>query len=311
MCVHVLLCIFLCAWMCTGTFAIAVMEGTDGRGKWTPVPEEYCGAEDQSAAYVPPWAPVTHYSTWSLSSTSPSWTSPPRHLSPRTDNPPLLPPPSQHCVLASPAPPPCHPHPETKKTGPTVTWTLRVAFWSHGKTEGIWRDDSKRRWRPSIFKTRVSRRWSYDLFMTASAQFSLDNFVLHYLWNRFQASQKRGETGILKKLTQSRTNQFSFSLITSYCTFNYIISIKEFGLNNCYHFAFTFMAPSSNARNSKQMMPYSITYYQDTTSTVLQTNNMFVSCVVSAHEVLFWLVDCDTLTSALWRLLKMLVTRLD
>lgn len=74
--------------MCTGTFAIAVMEGTDGRGKWTPVPEEYCGAEDQSAAYVPPWAPVTHYSTWSPSSTSPSWTSPPRHLSPRTDKPP-------------------------------------------------------------------------------------------------------------------------------------------------------------------------------------------------------------------------------
>ncbi|CAK6973633.1 hypothetical protein INR49_025949%2C partial [Scomber scombrus] len=64
------------------------MEGTDGRGKWTPVPEEYCGAKDQSAAYVPPWAPVTHYSTWSPSSTSPSWTSPPRHLSPRTDNPP-------------------------------------------------------------------------------------------------------------------------------------------------------------------------------------------------------------------------------
>ncbi|KAK2819345.1 hypothetical protein Q5P01_024906 [Channa striata] len=87
--------------MCTslqrhGTFAIAVMEGTDGRGKWTPVPEEYCGAEDQSAAYVPPWAPVTHYSTWSPSSTSPSWTSPPRHLSPRTDN---LPPSSSFSVL--------------------------------------------------------------------------------------------------------------------------------------------------------------------------------------------------------------------
>lgn len=81
-------CIFLCVHVCTGTFAIAAMEGTDGRGKWTPVPEEYCGAKDQSAAYVPPWAPVTHYSTWSPSSTSPSWTSPPRHLSPRTDNPP-------------------------------------------------------------------------------------------------------------------------------------------------------------------------------------------------------------------------------
>lgn len=73
--------------MCAGAFAIAAMEGTDGRGKWTPVPEEYCGAEDHSAAYVPPWAPVTHYSTWSPSSTSPSRTSPPRHLSPRTDNP--------------------------------------------------------------------------------------------------------------------------------------------------------------------------------------------------------------------------------
>lgn len=80
--------IFECVHVCTGTFAIAAMEGTDGRGKWTPVPEEYCGVQDQSAAYVPPWAPVTHYSTWRLSSTSPSWTSPPRHLSPRTDNPP-------------------------------------------------------------------------------------------------------------------------------------------------------------------------------------------------------------------------------
>lgn len=36
--------IFVCVHVCTGTFAIAVMEGTDGRGKWTPVPEDYCGA---------------------------------------------------------------------------------------------------------------------------------------------------------------------------------------------------------------------------------------------------------------------------
>ena len=36
--------IFVCAHVCTGTFAIAAMEGTDGRGKWTPVPEDYCGA---------------------------------------------------------------------------------------------------------------------------------------------------------------------------------------------------------------------------------------------------------------------------
>ncbi|KAG7241206.1 hypothetical protein INR49_025949, partial [Caranx melampygus] len=106
------LLVHLCVQVCRGTFAIAAMEGTDGRGKWTPVPEEYCGAEDQSAAYVPPWAPVTHYSTWSPSSTSPSWTSPPRHLSPRTDNPPPPPPPSQRCVLANPAPLPRHPHPE-------------------------------------------------------------------------------------------------------------------------------------------------------------------------------------------------------
>ncbi|KAK5615254.1 hypothetical protein CRENBAI_003821 [Crenichthys baileyi] len=95
--------------VCTGTFAIAAMEGTDGRGKWTPVPEEYCGAEDQSAAYVPPWAPVTHYSTWSLSSTSPSWTSPPRHLSPRTDNNPPTPPPLLLLsAVSSPAPFLCH-----------------------------------------------------------------------------------------------------------------------------------------------------------------------------------------------------------
>lgn len=113
MCVYVNVCvfspvyIFVCMHVCTGTFAIAVMEGTDGRGKWTPVPEEYCGAEDQSAAYVPPWAPVTHYSTWSPSSTSPSWTSPPRHLSPRTDNPPSSPPHSFLLFLStvsSPAP---------------------------------------------------------------------------------------------------------------------------------------------------------------------------------------------------------------
>lgn len=89
--VHACVCspayIFACVHVCTGTFAIAAMEGTDGRGKWTPVPEEYCGAEDQSAAYVPPWPLVTHYSTWSPSNTSPSRTSPPRHLSHRTDNP--------------------------------------------------------------------------------------------------------------------------------------------------------------------------------------------------------------------------------
>lgn len=36
--------IFVRAHVCTGTFAIAAMEGTDGRGKWTPVPEDYCGA---------------------------------------------------------------------------------------------------------------------------------------------------------------------------------------------------------------------------------------------------------------------------
>lgn len=77
-----------------GMIAIAALEGTDGRGKWTPVPEDYCGAQDQSAAYIPLWASVTHYSTWSPSSTSPSWTSPPRHLSPRTDNSPSLPFPS-------------------------------------------------------------------------------------------------------------------------------------------------------------------------------------------------------------------------
>lgn len=136
--------IFVCMHVCTGTFAIAALEGTDGRGKWTPVPEDYCGAQDQSAAYVPPWASVTHYSTWSPSSTSPSWTSPPRHLSPRTDNPPPF---SSFSVLClrQPAPPPRHPHPETEKTGPTVTWVLHVAFWSSGETEGIRRDDSRRR----------------------------------------------------------------------------------------------------------------------------------------------------------------------
>lgn len=150
MCVYVNVCvcssvyIFVCMHVFTGTFAIAVMEGTDGRGKWTPVPEEYCGAEDQSAAYVPPWAPVTHYSTWSPSSTSHHGPAP-RAICLLGQTTPLLPPPSQHCVLASPAPPPRHPHPETKKSGPTVTWMLCVAFWSYGKTEGIWRDDSKRR----------------------------------------------------------------------------------------------------------------------------------------------------------------------
>lgn len=117
--------IFELMYVCAGTVATAALEGTDGRGKWTPVPEDYCGAQDQSAAYVPLWASVTHYSTWSPSSTSPSWTSPPRHLSPRTDNPPSLPfpPPSQRCVLASLLL--HHPPPETKKT---VTWVLHVAF---------------------------------------------------------------------------------------------------------------------------------------------------------------------------------------
>lgn len=175
--------IFVCLHVCTGTSAIAAMEGTDGRGKWTPVPEEYCGAEDQSAAYVPPWAPVTHYSTWSLSSTSPSWTSPPRHLSPRTDNPLsflLL------SAVSSPAPLFCHATPilKPKKKGKKLknkeitgqTRPLRVAFWSSGKTEGIWRDDSRRRRGAKCFYCHTSRGWSKDLFMIP--QFSLDNLDL-------------------------------------------------------------------------------------------------------------------------------------
>lgn len=92
--------------VCAGAFATSALEGTDGRGKWTPVPEDYCGAQDQSAAYVPLWASVTHYSTWSPSSTSPSWTSPPRHLSPRTDNPPSLPSSFSALCPRQPAPPP-------------------------------------------------------------------------------------------------------------------------------------------------------------------------------------------------------------
>lgn len=107
--------IFACMHVFMGTCAIAAMEGTDGRGKWTPVPEEYCGAEDQSAAYVPPWAPVTHYSTWSPSSTNPSWTSSPRHLSPRTDNPPTPPPSFLLPLRAVSSPAPLHPHPKTIK----------------------------------------------------------------------------------------------------------------------------------------------------------------------------------------------------
>lgn len=48
--------------VCAGAFATSALEGTDGRGKWTPVPEDYCGAQDQSAAYVPLWAcyPLQH-----------------------------------------------------------------------------------------------------------------------------------------------------------------------------------------------------------------------------------------------------------
>lgn len=98
--------IFELMYVCAGTVATAALEGTDGRGKWTPVPEDYCGAQDQSAAYVPLWASVTHYSTWSQSSTSPSWTSPPRHLSPRTDNPPSLPSSLSALRPRQPAPPP-------------------------------------------------------------------------------------------------------------------------------------------------------------------------------------------------------------
>lgn len=135
--VHILECMNVFA----GMIAIAALEGTDGRGKWTPVPEDYCGAQDQSAAYIPLWASVTHYSTWSPSSTNPSWTSPPRHLSPRTDNSPSLPftPPSQCCVLASLLL--HHPPPETKKT---ATRVLHVAFQSSKKTEGFRGDDSIR-----------------------------------------------------------------------------------------------------------------------------------------------------------------------
>lgn len=150
-CACVCLCIFL--HVCSGTGAIAAMEGTDGRGKWTPVPEEYCGAEDQSAAYVPPWAPVTHYSTWSPSSTSPSWTSPPRHLSPRTDNPPHThtPPPAFLLLLSAvSSPDPLLRHvyhlqsekKGKKKTGPTAPQILHVAFWSAEETEGLWSDES-------------------------------------------------------------------------------------------------------------------------------------------------------------------------
>lgn len=119
--------------VCAGTLAIAAMKGTDGRGKWTPVPEEYCGAKDQSAAYVPPWAPVTHYSTWSSSSTSPSWTSPPRHLSHRTDNPPpillLL------NAVSSPMPLRCHTTPITKvrKQAQQLHGRYVLLFGAHGR----------------------------------------------------------------------------------------------------------------------------------------------------------------------------------
>lgn len=80
-CVDFFLCIArMCECVCACVrerFAIAALEGTDGRGKWTPVPEDYCGAQDQSAAYVPPWASVTHYSTWSPSSTGTIMDQPP------------------------------------------------------------------------------------------------------------------------------------------------------------------------------------------------------------------------------------------
>ena len=87
----------------------------------------------------------------------------------QTTPPPLPPPSSQRCVLASPAPLPHHPHPASKKTGPTATQALRVAFWISGKTEGIWRDDSRRGDRePSAFKTHTLSRRSGDLFVTSS-----------------------------------------------------------------------------------------------------------------------------------------------
>lgn len=71
---------------------------------------------------------------------------------------PPNPPPSQRRVLANAAPLPHHPHHESKKTGPTVTRTLRVAFWSSWKTEGIWSDDSKRLWCAKCISAQASRR---------------------------------------------------------------------------------------------------------------------------------------------------------
>lgn len=56
------------------------------------------------------------------------------------------------------------------------TRPLRVAFWSSGKTEGIWRDDSRRRRGAKCFYCHTSRGWSKDLFMIP--QFSLDNLDL-------------------------------------------------------------------------------------------------------------------------------------
>ncbi|KAM7368795.1 hypothetical protein PAMP_013102 [Pampus punctatissimus] len=130
------------------------MEGTDGRGKWTPVPEEYCGAEDQSAAYVPPWAPVTHYSTWSPSNTSPSWTSPPRHLSPRTDNPPPSSSSSSSFSALCPRQPrsSATPPPSRNQENRPDSYT---AFWSSVKTDGIWRDDSRSHLVPPSYSAEV------------------------------------------------------------------------------------------------------------------------------------------------------------
>lgn len=87
---------------------------------------------------------------------------------------PLLPPRSQRCVLASPAPPPSHLQSENKKTGLTVTQILHVAFLElSGDRRNL------ERWLKKVMESHVHQIPFIAHSTTLSGHFKLNNYRLY------------------------------------------------------------------------------------------------------------------------------------